>query len=110
MSQGVGLRVAGNVANLLIARRFETQGDPVRALRAVRRRISNYNYFHTMLLPAYLREEGGLAALTGDTVGAIRAYQHYLKLRDQPDPGPMTDQVREVKANLGELVGEKAHR
>jgi serine/threonine-protein kinase len=110
MSQGVGLRVAGNVANLLIARRFETQGDPVRALRAIRRRIFNYNYFHTMLLPAYLREEGGLAALTGDTAGAIRAYQHYLRLRDQPDPGPLAEQRQEVKAHLNELVGEKVQR
>ena len=60
-----------------------------------------------MLLPAYLWEEGRLAALTGDTAGAIRAYHDYLTLRDQPDPGPMEDEVRQVKAHLAELLGEK---
>ena len=37
-------------------------------------------------LPEYLREEGRLAAAVGDTVGAIRAYRHYLALRENPDP------------------------
>jgi hypothetical protein len=35
----------------------------------------------TWYLSTFLREEGRLAALTGDTAGAIRAYQHYLALR-----------------------------
>lgn len=33
-----------------------------------------------------LREEGPLAALTGDTTGAIRAVSHYLALREDPKP------------------------
>ena len=35
----------------------------------------------------YLREEGRLAALTGDRQGAIRAYRHYLALRGDAEPG-----------------------
>jgi serine/threonine-protein kinase len=107
MSGGIGhLAVTGNVANLLLARWFEARGDVPAALRAVRRRAHNYNWFHTMLIPAYLHDEGRLAALAGDTAGAIQAYQRYLRLRDRPDPGPPQDQVNQVRAHLAELVGE----
>ena len=68
-------------ANLVIARVAEAQGDLHLALRAVRRRAGRYNMLPTWYLSTFLREEGRLAALTGDTAGAIRAYQHYLALR-----------------------------
>jgi len=57
-----------------------------------------------------LREEGRLAALAGDTAGAIRAYQHYLTLRDQPDPGPMGEEVSRVRTHLAALVREQGLR
>lgn len=56
-----------------------------------------------MLTPS-LREEGRLAAMAGDAAGAIRAYRHYLTLRDQPDPGAMTDEVSRVRAHLAALT------
>jgi tRNA A-37 threonylcarbamoyl transferase component Bud32 len=110
MRQGTGLELPGNLANLLLARWLEARGDLPGALAAVRRRVHAWNFAFTMLYPAYLREEGRLAAVTGDTAGAIRAYHDYLTLRDEPDPGPMQEEVRRVKADLAELVAEKAGR
>jgi serine/threonine-protein kinase len=111
MSGGIGhLAITGNLASLLQARWFEAHGDQQAALRAVRRRVQNYNRLHTMLLPAYLRDEGRLAEATGDTAGAIQAYQRFLRLRDRPDPGPTQDQVNQVRAHLVELVGERGGR
>lgn len=93
------------LTNLVIARLREERGDRVGALRAVRRR-----YFHFQVgvdfLSTYLREEGRLAALTGDRAGAIRAYQHYLALRSDPEPG-VKPEVDRVKAELARLVGEQ---
>jgi serine/threonine-protein kinase len=104
MREGVFMEMP--VANLVLARRFAARGEDARALAAVRRRVYNHNPGIAMLYPAYLQEEGRLAALTGDTAGAIKAYQHYLTLRDRPDPGPMGEEVRRVKEHLAELVGE----
>ena len=58
-----------------------------------------------MALTAKLREEGRLAAIVGDTVGAIEAYRHYLAIRTDPDPAlqPEVDGVRQA---LAALVGE----
>ena len=53
-------------------------------------------------LPPYLtyfREEGRLAALTGDRVGASRAYHRYLSVRIDPEPR-LQSQVAEVRAEL----------
>ena len=46
--------------------------------------------------------------LAGDTVGAIDAYNKYLNLRTDPDPGSMQAQVDEVKRALAGLVGERS--
>jgi hypothetical protein len=91
--------------NLVIARLREVQGDLPAALAATRRRFITWTT-HNMLTPAYLREEGRLAALVGDTTAAIRAYDHYLTLRTDPDPGPMLEEVDRVRRALAELVGE----
>jgi hypothetical protein len=92
--------------NLVIARLRELQGDLPAALEATRRRTVMYT-FDAMLIPALVREEGRLAALVGDTAGAIRAYNHYLSLRSDPDPGPMKEEVDRVRRHLAELVGER---
>ena len=88
-------------SNLLLARLWERQGDLPRALQAVRRRSARFlrmpNY-----LSSFVREEGRLAALTGDRDGAIRAYRHYLALRYDPEPAlrPEADRVRRELAAL----------
>ncbi len=88
-------------ANVLLAKLWERHGDLAGALRAARRGpgqlMGRPNYLTT-----FLREEGRLAALTGDKAGAIRAYQRYLMLRYDPEPSvrPEVDRVRSHLAAL----------
>jgi hypothetical protein len=95
-------------ANLVLARAAEYQGDLPLALRAVRRRAGGF-----MMAPIYmstfLREEGRLSALTGDTAGAIRAYRHYLALRRDPEPA-LRPEVEQVRAELAALLTEPSGR
>jgi TolB-like protein/tetratricopeptide (TPR) repeat protein len=89
-------------ANLVVARVAEEQGDLPRALRAVRRRASGYTLLPHWYLSTFLREEGRLAALTGDTAGAVRAYGHFLALRPDPEP-ELRPEVERVRAALAAL-------
>jgi hypothetical protein len=62
------------------------------------------DYFPAYLwsLPAFLRQEGRLAALAGDTAGARRAYDEYLTMRTDPDRPfrPQRDSVLAERAAL----------
>jgi TolB-like protein len=92
-------------ANLVIARLRESRGELDAALAATRRRayIADLNERRILVaLPTSLREEGRLAALSGDTAGARRAYRHYLALRSDPEPvlRPQADSVRRALAAL----------
>ncbi len=87
-----------SVATLIAARLYERRGDLVSALAMVRRRASWSN----QLLSTQLREEGRLAALVGDTVGAVRAYRHYLALRSDPEPR-LRPEVERVQAEVERL-------
>lgn len=89
-------------ANVLLARLWERHGDLSRALRAARRRsggMMRRPNFQT----TFLREEGRLAALTGDTAGAIRAYGNYLVFRYDPEPS-VRPEVERVKRELAALL------
>jgi DNA-binding SARP family transcriptional activator len=90
-------------SNLVIARAAEAQGDLPFALRAVRRRAGGYGLLPMWYLSSFLREEGRLAALTGDTVGAIRAYRHYLVLRPNPE-AEVRPEVAHVSNELATLL------
>jgi hypothetical protein len=81
--------------NLLLSRLWERHGEPERALQAARRRGSAFLWVPSYM-SSYLAAEGRLAALTGDTAGAVRAYRHYLALRFDPEPGvlPAVETVR----------------
>jgi tetratricopeptide (TPR) repeat protein len=98
----VGISPCGfeDFANLEVAHLRERQGDRRAALAAVRRR--SYAYHLSDYLAAHLREEGRLAALVGDTTGAIAAYRHYLALRSDPEPSlrPRVEAVRTELAGL----------
>jgi len=100
----IGISPVGfeDFANLIVARLRERQGDQRAALEAVRRR--SYAYHRTEYQSSHLREEGRLAALTGDRAGAIRAYQQYIALRSDPEPAlqPAADHA---KAELAKLLG-----
>jgi DNA-binding SARP family transcriptional activator len=95
------------IDNLLAARLLAAAGDTAAALAASRRyprdiqTIVDYVYS----LPEYLREEGRFAAAMGDTVGAVRAYEHYLGLRTEPpDYGPWRTEWDAVGAHLAALT------
>jgi hypothetical protein len=91
-------------ANLVVARVAEAEGNLPFALRAVRRRATGYDLLPLWYLSTFLREEGRLAALTGDTAGAIRAYRHYLAMRPDPEAA-VKPEVDRVRAELGRLLG-----
>ncbi len=91
-------------AILVLAQLQANQGRTAEALATVRRRAYWWSG-DLQLLPNYLRTEGTLAAEVGDTAGAIRAYQHYLTLRSDPDPR-LRAETDEVRAELARLLGE----
>jgi TolB-like protein len=91
-------------ANLAVARAAEAQGDLALSLRALRRRGSGVDQF-PFYFSTFLREEGRIAGLTGDTAGAVRAYQHYLALRPNPEP-EVKPEVDQVRTELGRLLEE----
>jgi hypothetical protein len=88
----------------MIAQAAEAQGDLGFALRAIRRRAGGYVLLPMWYLSTYLREEGRLAALTGDIPGSIRAYRQYLALRPNPEPSAQAE-IDEVRAELANLAG-----
>jgi TolB-like protein len=94
-------------ANLVVARAAEAQGNLPFALRAVRRRAGGYGLLPMWYLSTFLREEGRLAAMTGDIAGSVRAYQQYLALRPNPEPAVKLE-VDRVRAELARLAGDDA--
>jgi tetratricopeptide (TPR) repeat protein len=87
-------------ASIALARLLEASGDRRGALAALRRRP--YFVGWQPFLAASLRHEGRLAAALGDRAGAIRAYEHHLALRYDPESSlrPATDSVRAELATL----------
>ncbi len=95
----------GDLGMLIVARLSRQRGDYERALAAARS-ITGMNFVNLFVYRvAYLKEEGDLAAIVGDTVGAIKAYRHYLTLRTDPDSGAVAEEVAEVRTALARLVG-----
>jgi len=92
-------RIDLDLSNLMVGGLWEEVGELERALAAVYR-VGNAQVFST-----YLRQEGRLAALTGDRERAIRAYTRYLNLRSDPEPEVLPE-VEAVRAELARLVGE----
>ena len=84
---------------LAAARLHQQAGEDVSALRVLR---AGRWLFPPQYLSTYLREEGDLAARTGDTNAAIRAYRHYLVLRSHPEP-ELRAEVDRVKVALARL-------
>jgi tetratricopeptide (TPR) repeat protein/TolB-like protein len=77
---------------LLLARAWEARGQPARALAAIRLRAFGAGYSEGCCW----REEGRLAAVVGDTAGAIRAYRTYLIMHQDAEAIliPQRDSVR----------------
>jgi hypothetical protein len=89
-------------SNLIVARLWAAQGDWARAEAAAYRRFRGMN---PTFLSTHLLEEGRAAALAGHRTTAIRALQHYLALRYDPEP-TVRPEVEAVRAELARLVGE----
>ena len=104
LRSGVSSSVLLQQGSLVLARLYEAQGDLPLAAQAIKRRVFGLGV--PAFLSTYLREEGRLAALTGDREGAIRAYQHYLLLRENPEP-PLLAQADQVRKELGRLLAEE---
>jgi hypothetical protein len=92
-------------ANLVLARLWEAQGDLPRARAANRRRAGVYADWPPFL-STFLREEGRLAAIAGDTAGAVRAYRHYLMFRYDPEPSVQLE-VERVRRDLATLLRQR---
>jgi hypothetical protein len=86
------------IAVVVAAQLHEARGELQHALALTRRRTFWWNW----LLSTPLREEGRLASLVGDTLGAVRAYRHYLALRSDAEPQLRPD-VERVRAELARL-------
>lgn len=90
-------------AALTLAHLRESRGDYVGARAAIRSRgYGRVGGGGPSFSASCFREEGRLAALTGDRLGAIRSYRMYLALRARPEPAlqPAVDQVRSELARL----------
>jgi len=94
---------------LEMARLYAKQGRIDRALRAVRRRWLPLGAPEPAGLAESYRLEGHLAALADDTLGAMRAYRNYLRIRVDPEPS-MVPQVDSVRAELGALGDREGKR
>jgi hypothetical protein len=90
--------------NLVVARLLESQSNLPGALAAVRRNV--YGLGWRRFLSTYLREEGRLAARTGDKAGARRANRHYLALRSDPEP-PLRADRDSLRAEVARFGGER---
>ena len=96
-------------AILTLARLRESQGDFARALAVMRHRgYGRAGGGGPNFLATCFREEGHLAALTGDRLGAIRSYRKYLALRSRPEPTLQQD-VDHVRSELALLESNFHH-
>jgi hypothetical protein len=75
----------GLAGRITVAELEERRGNLGSALAAVRQRPFQ-PYFGVTGLSALLLREGQLAARTGDRAGAIRSYEHFLRLRADAEP------------------------
>jgi tetratricopeptide (TPR) repeat protein len=87
----------------MLAKAWEASGDLPRALTAIRYRLPG---FGQMEMPWNYPEEGRLAALVGDTLGAVRAYRFYLEITADAEPilAPKRDSIKAELVRLTRRV------
>jgi tetratricopeptide (TPR) repeat protein len=88
---------------LRLARLWEGNGKPARALSAIRYRTLGFGMAEA---PMTLPEEGRLAEIVGDTVGAVRVYKYWLEITRDAEPiyTPRRDSVRAALNRLTRKV------
>jgi eukaryotic-like serine/threonine-protein kinase len=84
---------------LIAARLHEERQEYVAALSFIRRVEGGLE----PVAVTYHRDQGRIAALAGDTVGAIRAYERYLRIRADAEPR-LQPEVQRVRAELAALT------
>jgi serine/threonine-protein kinase len=87
-------------ANVAIIGPLVARGEDTAALAASRRHL--YGRGPIRMLAALLVHEARLSSITGDTAAAVRAYSHYLALRQNAEPSRrrQVDQMRSELARL----------
>jgi hypothetical protein len=85
--------------NRMVQLLYERQGNYEASLAAARRRLY---WGRTMLISSSVLQEARMAALTGDSEAAIRAYRHYIALNYAPELSvrPRLDRARAQLARL----------
>jgi len=96
-------------ATVVLARLWDTLGEPTAAVTAVRRVPIHQQASLLYPLAVIAREEGRLAALAGDREGAIRAYRRYLAIRVDPVER-IKPEVESVRKELARLERESASK
>jgi hypothetical protein len=90
---------------VLLARLYQMNGNPQRALEVVRRRG-----FHFILSPLQLaasyRDEARYAVQVGDREGAVKAYERYIGMRATAESAADRLELEEVKRELARLSTE----
>jgi TolB-like protein len=95
---------APQTIDLSLASAYELAGDDSAAIRVLRRG----RWGRPLFLTTFLLREGRLAERLGDRDGAIRAYEHYLALRSNPEP-QLVPQRDSVRARVNALRAQLAH-
>ena len=90
--------------NLVVARLWEESGEIRRAYVAVRRLRPSFPIAGMPFHSTFLREEGRLASRLGERDASVRAYRHYLALREDAEPRFATEIAR-VRAELTTAAG-----
>ncbi|UCF41592.1 MAG: protein kinase [Gemmatimonadota bacterium] len=96
---GLGFEWTTAPAIVWIIRLHRRRGELDEAYWWVRARMRGWGVYWTAQA-ALLKHEGDIAALLGDTVSAIYAYEQYLRGRIDPDPGAVQTEVDSVRAAL----------
>jgi serine/threonine-protein kinase len=102
-----GNNLSTYIGNLVVARLWEELGAYEKALAAARRRP-----FGLTMVPFTARAvhtEARMATLVGDVEGAIRAYRHFLALRERAEE-PLQREVAQARAELARLERLSAGR
>ena len=93
--------IVSHLYGILIAARLHEERQEYAAALSAIRRLPGW-FVEPQMVP-YHRDEGRIAALAGDTAGAIRAYRRYLRIRADAEPR-LQPEVRRVQAELAALL------
>ncbi len=89
----------------LLADMYREIGEPQQSIGILRRQWMRFGVEYIQFLAPRLLRRARLAAELGYRDEAVQSYQHYLRLRSDPEP-VLADQVAAVRMELAEFLGE----